>query len=1113
MGRKKLALLLGQAEEGYQNSFIDGVMKQAFNYDYDVCVFSMYIKFQNNKEREVGDSNIFNLINYDIFDGVIVLSDTIQTPGVVDDIEETIHEKFNGPVVCVDKDCEYFHSFWTDGYNDVYATISHMIEKHGLKDIAYLTGRKHHKHSQRRLAAYKAAMRDHGLEVRDDRIFYGDFWYTSGTGCAEILLRKREDLPEAVVCANDCMAIGVANEMVSAGLRIPEDIAIAGYGITEEGVCSPKSLTSTYVPAEYYGAHSVESVMKLLKGEKPDEPNPEAKLFIGESCGCDGTYEEDLSKKRTTWMTDESEEGFYSIHNTMLEDMLLAGNLKDLFNTVYEHISYLRGVKSFDICLNEEWMDDSKLMKNAFPVRGYSEKSINMLSYCTYDSFNCRVGDDRVFKTDELFPHEYDNSEPACYLFVPLFFEDKSFGYAIISYGMETGKIDEASRHIMHLISGGLESYRRQHIISMIELKETHSSEKKFPTFMYTDEQIKTGIERLNDEEKEELEIVSDILDHNRLKYHFQPIVNAIDGEIYSYEALMRSDTEKTVSPLSIIKMADLLDRLNDVEKDTFINVLTLVGEHKDIFGKRKVFINSIPGCRVEGEDGEKINSLLNKYSDCTVVELTEQAELEDKDLDELKEGYKKLGIRIAVDDYGTGYSNVGNLLRYMPNYVKIDRSLIEEIQNSSQKQHFVREIIEFCHSNDIMALAEGVETVEELSYVIRLGVDLIQGFYLAKPSPEVITSIDSNKRMEITRFHREREEGLKESDYVAGRTNRISINNLVKSGKSTIVIGAKDVTFRDITIVGTPNMETNIHIEVLEGYDGRLTLENVNFSSVKNRPCIDMADNCNMTLSLVGENRFNGGGIKVPETSKLSFDGDGNLKINQSGPETYGIGNASDKAHGAIEFYQDGEIIIESNGQLVIGIGSGLGGEIKICKGKYTIAVTGDDGVGVGSLYGNQPIILHDCDFMADCSFHRGVCVGNVNDSVSIEMWHSLIRCTGSGRIISLIGTVDGKNAEIKLSDLSYLCNVRADRSTGVGSLNGSSVIDIDTAAYKYKAVGKEALIYGGFNDDLEVVISNCDITIDLVSDSGKIVYGSEEKIKEDYTLKDIRINGEVVV
>ena len=125
--------------------------------------------------------------------------------------------------------------------------ISHLIEKHGYKDIAYLTGKSWHDHSKKRLQAYRDCMAEHGLEVREDRVFYGDFWYTSGENTADKLIRSG-DLPEAVACANDCMAIGLAEELIHAGLRIPEDIAVIGFDTSDEGQKSPKPLTSAYIP-------------------------------------------------------------------------------------------------------------------------------------------------------------------------------------------------------------------------------------------------------------------------------------------------------------------------------------------------------------------------------------------------------------------------------------------------------------------------------------------------------------------------------------------------------------------------------------------------------------------------------------------------------------------------------------------------------------------------------------------------------------------------------------------------------------------------------------------------------------------------------------------------
>lgn len=122
MSRKKIALLVAQADEEYQSDFVGGAMKKAFSAGVDLYVFSMYIKYQNTRDREIGDANIYNVINYSQFDGIIILSDMIQTQGVETALQEKIHKCFSGPVICVDKESLYFRYFWTDGYKAVYAT-------------------------------------------------------------------------------------------------------------------------------------------------------------------------------------------------------------------------------------------------------------------------------------------------------------------------------------------------------------------------------------------------------------------------------------------------------------------------------------------------------------------------------------------------------------------------------------------------------------------------------------------------------------------------------------------------------------------------------------------------------------------------------------------------------------------------------------------------------------------------------------------------------------------------------------------------------------------------------------------------------------------------------
>ena len=100
--RKRIAILVGQADEETQSKFISGFLESAFEYDFDVCVFSMYRKYQDSVEREEAESNIFNLPNWKEFDGVLILKDSIQTPNISNEIEKKLKDGYQGEVLVID---------------------------------------------------------------------------------------------------------------------------------------------------------------------------------------------------------------------------------------------------------------------------------------------------------------------------------------------------------------------------------------------------------------------------------------------------------------------------------------------------------------------------------------------------------------------------------------------------------------------------------------------------------------------------------------------------------------------------------------------------------------------------------------------------------------------------------------------------------------------------------------------------------------------------------------------------------------------------------------------------------------------------------------------------
>ena len=586
----------------------------------------------------------------------------------------------------------------------------------------------------------------------------------------------------------------------------------------------------------------------------------------------------------------------------------------------------------------------------------------------------------------------------------------------------------------------------------------------------------KLNADGFTDAQIEEAKIVNEILDKNKIKYHFQPIINVRNGEIFAYEALMRVQTNPVIQPLLVIKYAGLFNRLYDIESATFNNVLDYVNANADKFRQdAKIFINSLPDQRLKSKDMKEIAEKAMSLKGRLVVEFTEQSEIDDQELSDMKNEYLRAGFETAVDDYGTGYSNVSNLLRYLPNYVKIDRALLANIQDSPQKQHFVKDLIEFSHDNNILALAEGVETAEEVETVINLGVDLLQGYYTARPSEKIIKEISPAIKDEIVRYSMSRGNTHTKKDYIAGREARISLPIIIKDGYDTIHITSGNVTHRDLHILGVPGDEALVSIEIENGYKGRIALENCSFTGRDNQPAINIGDDCEVVLSLTGENVLKGGGIKVSPSSTLTFEGTGNLAINSAGVETFGIGNDMDSYHGDLVFDQDGQIEITVNANKSVAIGSGLGGHLTIRRGMYKLNLMGQSSVGIGSNYGDIAPVIGNCYINIKSVALSAIGIGSFVGRCDMMIEHCSVNMDFKGSEIVMIGSKHSEKLQISIYSATVIAQSKAHDITVLGSGTAApSNITLDHVSLRVDLGGKQAGIYRGMDDRVKVRVSN---------------------------------------
>ena len=229
------------------------------------------------------------------------------------------------------------------------------------------------------------------------------------------------------------------------------------------------------------------------------------------------------------------------------------------------------------------------------------------------------------------------------------------------------------------------------------------------------------------------------LINEELVTYHFQPIIDAKDGSVFAYEALMRVDLPTLHSPADVLRLAREENCLHEVERITFFRASsayqTLENAGK-VVPSALLFVNSIASQYLTPDELSEYSARYASILPRIVIEITEEEVLDPKAL-RIKQTICGSSGAFALDDYGSGYSNERSLLELSPNYIKIDLSIIRSIDTDANKRQIVSNTVSYAHQRGMKVVAEGLETADEVRTVLSLGVDLLQGFFLAMPQVE----------------------------------------------------------------------------------------------------------------------------------------------------------------------------------------------------------------------------------------------------------------------------------------------------------------------------------------------------------------------------------------
>lgn len=280
--KKQLAVMMCAISFDNQRKILEGIIAGAKERDCNVFVFTNHVSYNEKELNKQGAFKIMELPDFKLFDGVILAKNTIQYQPAADRLLFEI-QRSGIPVVSIDDELDGMGHVGISNYNAQKQVVEHIIHEHHKARIAYVTGQISNKDGRERLNAYQDAMMEAGLAVDKKLIYKGTYDVESGWNAVKFFQKQKIQMPEAIICANDNMAIGAMNQLELYGYHVPEDVIVTGFDNDQMAQYYNPAITTVDTGQFTRGYKAVEI---LFSNQTNQKITVRTEMHIGGSCGC-----------------------------------------------------------------------------------------------------------------------------------------------------------------------------------------------------------------------------------------------------------------------------------------------------------------------------------------------------------------------------------------------------------------------------------------------------------------------------------------------------------------------------------------------------------------------------------------------------------------------------------------------------------------------------------------------------------------------------------------------------------------------------------------------------------------------------------------------------------
>lgn len=450
--RKIIALCISGIHEMSSFEFIGALNEKISELGYTLFVYATCSELGENNTSVYGQSSVFELMDYNIIDAVIVFNDKIKNKNTIDSVIS--RAKAHGtPVAVIGERCSDCAHVEFDNACGFETLARHVVETHGISTVHFLAGDKGNVFSEQRIKALKKVLENNNIDFDESMISYCGFWFEPAEKAVNKLIDDG-NIPDAVICANDVMAIAAVGVFARRGVKVPDDVIVTGYdGINDIKFTTPRvtSVKCSYsVLAKRLGEILPDIIAGIAKN-RSYSVTPE--LIISESCGCapcDGVsaaeYMNILNNRLCRYQTED----------TVLSEISVKMQISENFEQIS---ALLDGSLFYDVCciLNKDCTDEKLSPLEYDRTKGFLDGE----SLLIYDNNDMVPFIPQKFNSRDMVPDlKYFMDLNRYFIFTSLYYLDAPMGYLCFHFREHIYESFLRIPQVINTLNNGIGGYR-----------------------------------------------------------------------------------------------------------------------------------------------------------------------------------------------------------------------------------------------------------------------------------------------------------------------------------------------------------------------------------------------------------------------------------------------------------------------------------------------------------------------------------------------------------------------------------------------------------------------------------------------------------------------------